>query len=98
MHAWHLYVLEVNPDALRDGRDAVIEALRSKGVGTSVHFIPLNHHPVYQRRYGYKPGDFPTAESIFGRAISLPIYPAMTEADVDHVIDAVLTTLDEARR
>jgi dTDP-4-amino-4,6-dideoxygalactose transaminase len=97
-HAWHLYVLEVNPDALGVGRDAIIETLREKGVGTSVHFIPLNLHPVYRRRYGYKPGDFPTAEAIFGRAISLPIYPAMTDAEVDHVIDAVRTTLREAGR
>ena len=98
MHAWHLYVLEVNPDALRVGRDEVLERLREKGVGTSVHFIPLNLHPVYQRAYGYGPGQFPTAEAVFGRACSLPIFPAMTDAEVDHVIEAVRNTLHESRR
>jgi perosamine synthetase len=97
-HAWHLYVLEVNPAALRIGRDQVIDSLREKGVGTSVHFIPLHLHPVYQRTYGYKAGQFPNAEAAFERAISLPIYPAMTDADVEHVIDSVRATLQEGRR
>lgn len=97
-HAWHLYVLEVNPAALRIGRDQVIDSLREKGVGTSVHFIPLHLHPVYQRTYGYAPGQFPNAEAAFERAISLPIYPAMTDADVEHVIDAVRATLREGQR
>jgi dTDP-4-amino-4,6-dideoxygalactose transaminase len=98
MHAWHLYVLELNLEALAVGRNDVIEELRQKGVSTSVHFIPLNLHPVYQRTYGYQPGQFPTAEAVFERACSLPIYPGMTDDDVDHVIDAVRTTLRESRR
>ena len=97
-HAWHLYILEVNLAALRVGRNEVIERLRQKGVGTSVHFIPLHLHPVYQRMYGYRPGEFPAAEAVFGGACSLPIYPAMTDGDVDHVIEAVRTTLHESRR
>ena len=98
MHAWHLYILELNLEALAVGRNDVIEGLRQKGVGTSVHFIPLNLHPVYQRTYGYQPGQFPTAEGVFERACSLPIYPGMTDDDVDHVIEAVRTTLRESRR
>jgi dTDP-4-amino-4,6-dideoxygalactose transaminase len=98
MHAWHLYILEVNPAALRAGRDEIIEDLRRKGVGTSVHFIPLHLHPVYQRALGYQAGQFPTAEAAFNRACSLPIYPAMTDGDVDHVIAAVRTTLRDAKR
>ena len=98
VHAWHLYILEMNPVALTLDRDAIIERLRQRGVGTSVHFIPLHLHPVYQRVLGYKPGQFPTAEAVFSRACSLPIYPAMTDAEIDHVIDAVRTTLQEARR
>ena len=98
VHAWHLYVLGLHLPALRVGRNEIIESLREKGVGTSVHFIPLNLHPVYQRMYGYKPGQFPDAEAVFARAVSLPIYPAMTDTDVDHVVDAVQTTLKEFRR
>lgn len=98
VHAWHLYVLEFNLPALHRGRDEILERLRTKGVGTSVHFIPLHLHPAYQRAYGYGPGDFPAAEAAFERACSLPIYPAMTDADVSHVIEAVQTTLREAKR
>ena len=97
-HAWHLYILQLNVNALRIGRDDVIERLRESGVGTSVHFIPLNLHPVYQRTFGYAPGEFPNAEAAFARAISLPIYPAMTDGDVNHVIDALRSTLRESRR
>ena len=97
-HAWHLYVLELNLDALAIGRDEVIERLRQKGVGTSVHFIPLNLHPVYQRRYGYRPDQFPTAVAVFARACSLPIYPGMTDGEVGHVVEAVRATLRESRR
>jgi perosamine synthetase len=63
-----------------------------------VHFIPLHLHPVYQRKLGYEPGRFPAAEMAFSRACSLPIYPAMSDADVAHVVDAVRTTLRDARR
>jgi dTDP-4-amino-4,6-dideoxygalactose transaminase len=98
LHAWHLYVLELSLEALAVGRDEIIERLRRKGVGTSVHFIPLHLHPAYQRAYGYKPGQFPKAEAVFGGACSLPIYPAMTDAEVGHVVEAVRSTLRESRR
>jgi dTDP-4-amino-4,6-dideoxygalactose transaminase len=97
-HAWHLYILELNLTTLTVGRDQVVDSLRQKGVATSVHFIPLNLHPVYQRRHGYRAGQFPTAEAVFARAFSLPIYPAMTDDEVAHVIDAVRTTLQDLRR
>ena len=70
-------------------RDQVIEELRQRGIGTSVHFIPLHLHPYYQRIWGYRPGDFPVAEAYFDRCISLPIYPRMTNEDVDYVIEAL---------
>jgi perosamine synthetase len=98
VHAWHLYILEFNLPALHVGRDRILESLGTKGVGTSVHFIPLHLHPAYRRAYGYAPGDFPAAETAFERACSLPIYPAMTDADVSHVIEAVRTTLRESKR
>ena len=97
-HAWHLYILELNLAALTVGRDQIVESLRTKGIGTSVHFIPLNLHPVYQRRYGYQPGQFPASEAVFNRAFSLPIYPDMTDGEVAQVIDAVQSTLHDSRR
>jgi perosamine synthetase len=88
-HAWHLYVLRVNHSALSINRDQVIEELKSRGIGTSVHFIPLHLHPLYQRSLSYRTGDFPNAEHEFERAISLPIYPSMTDEDVDSVVEAL---------
>ena len=64
----------------------MIEELRRRGIGTGVHFIPLHLQPYYQRAWRYRVGDFPTAEEYFERCISLPIYPGMTEGDVERVI------------
>ncbi len=77
-HAWHLYVVRLALEELSIDRAEVIRRLGEAGIGTSVHFIPLHLHPHYQVRYGYKPGDFPVAERIFERSISLPIWPGMT--------------------
>lgn len=85
-HAWHLYVILINPDTLRINRDRMIEELRRRGIGTGVHFIPLHLQPYYQRAWGYRLGDFPMAEKYFERCISLPIYPGMTDDDVERVI------------
>ena len=97
-HAHHLYVLLVNPDALRIGRDRVIEELKARGIGTSVHFIPLHLHSLYRDRLGYRAGQFPNAEERFERAISLPIYPGMSDGDVDRVIESLIEIEREYRR
>lgn len=88
-HAWHLYVVRINPCCLRIGRDQVIEELKARGIGTSVHFIPLHLHSLYQKRLGYRLGDFPNAERHFEHAISLPIFSGMANDDVDRVISAL---------
>jgi dTDP-4-amino-4,6-dideoxygalactose transaminase len=85
----HLYVLRLHLNRLRLNRNEFVEELRDRGIGTSVHFIPLNLHPYYQKAYGYGPGDCPVAEAEFERCLSLPIYPGMNESAVEHVIDAV---------
>jgi len=88
-NAWHLYVVLVEPSALRIHRDQVIEELRQRGIGTSVHFIPLHLHPYYQKNWGYRRGEFPVAEDYFDRCISLPIYPSMADEDINYVIEAL---------
>ena len=88
-HAWHLYVVRVRPDLLDINRDAFIEELRARGIGTSVHFIPIHHHPYYREAFGWAPGDFPVADAAFETMISLPLYTRMTCETVDHVCDAV---------
>ena len=87
--AWHLYVVLVEPSRFRVGRDQIIEELRRRGIGTTVHFIPLHLHPYYQRTWGYRAGQFPVAEDYFERCISLPIYPGMTSCDSDSVVEAL---------
>ena len=96
-HAWHLYVLQVNSSALRIDRNRLIEELKARGIGTSVHFIPLHLHTLYQH-LGYRVGDFPNAEERFEGALSLPIYPAMTEQDTERVMDALREIAQEFRR
>jgi dTDP-4-amino-4,6-dideoxygalactose transaminase len=97
-HAWHLFVILVDSGVLRIHRDQVIEELRRRGIGTSVHFIPLHSHPYYQQEWGYRPGQFPNAERHFERCLSLPIYPRMTDEDVDHVIESLRDIAAEFRR
>jgi len=88
-HSWHLYVIKLNLERLSIDRNQFIEALREKNIGCSVHFIPLHIHPYYQKTYGYRPEDYPVAYNVYQRIVSLPIYPKMTDEDVDRVISAV---------
>jgi dTDP-4-amino-4,6-dideoxygalactose transaminase len=97
-HAWHLYVIQLNLESLRLTRNEFVEVLREAGIGTSVHFIPLHVHPYYREKFGYKPGDFPNASSAFERIVSLPIYPKMSEGDVEHVAGSVRKIIAEHRR
>jgi UDP-4-amino-4,6-dideoxy-N-acetyl-beta-L-altrosamine transaminase len=82
---WHLYVVRV-ADAAR--RRAFFERLRELGLGVQVHYIPVYWHPYY-RALGYRPGLCPVAEDFYRRAVSLPIYPRMTDADLDGAIERV---------
>jgi dTDP-4-amino-4,6-dideoxygalactose transaminase len=88
-HAWHLYILRLRPGSLALNRNEFIEQLKKLGVGTSVHFIPLHRHTFYTRTNGYASGAFPNADDAFSRCISLPIYPDLTDAEIERVADAV---------
>ena len=97
-HAWHLYVIQLDPQRLTINRDQFIEALKDRGIGTSVHFIPLHLHPYYRDKFGYTPDDFPKASEIYQRIISLPIYPKMTDANIEQVSEAVSSIAQQYRR
>lgn len=88
-HPYHLYILQLNLNALRIDRNTFIDHLRAANIGVSVHWIPLHMHPYYRDTYGYKPEDYPIAYSVYQRIISLPIYSAMSDEDVEDVIQAV---------
>jgi dTDP-4-amino-4,6-dideoxygalactose transaminase len=88
-HGWHLYVIKLNLEMLDIDRDRFIDELKQRGIGTSVHFIPLHIHPYYRATFGYRPEDFSVAYKMYKRIISLPIYPRMSDGDVEKVVDAV---------
>jgi perosamine synthetase len=82
--SWHLYVIKI------DNRDEVIEHLKTKGVGCSVHFIPVHKHPYYKEKYGYSNKDYPIANKVFEKSLSLPIYPDMNDEEIEYVIKNIL--------
>jgi perosamine synthetase len=97
-HAWHLYIIQLQTERLKIDRAQFIKALTDHNIGTSVHFIPLHLHPFYRDTFGYQPTDFPQATAVFERIVSLPIYPKMTEKNVEHVIRTVRKLAEEHRR
>ncbi len=88
VHAWHLYVLRLSADAPM-GRDRFIEQLYERGIGSSVHYIPLHLQPYWRDRYGLRREHFPNSQAAYEAMVSLPIYSRMTDADVQRVIDTV---------
>jgi dTDP-4-amino-4,6-dideoxygalactose transaminase len=90
--AWHLYAIEIDPDRCAASRASVFAALRAQQIGVNVHYIPIHLQPYY-RRLGFAPGDFPAAEHFYRHAISLPLFPAMTDAQQDRVVDVLSAAL-----
>jgi dTDP-4-amino-4,6-dideoxygalactose transaminase len=97
-HAWHLYLLRLELQRLSVTRDEFIAELQAAGIGTSVHFIPIHHHRYYRDRYGFGSTAFPVTNAEFERVLSLPIYPGMTDGDVDRVVTAVRAVVRRHRR
>jgi perosamine synthetase len=91
--AWHLFVIRLRLDRLRVDRGAVFRALRAENIGCNVHYIPVPWHPYYASR-GYTRGQWPVAESEYERLISLPMWPGMSDRDVDDTVAALNKVLD----
>jgi dTDP-4-amino-4,6-dideoxygalactose transaminase len=89
IHAWHLYVIQLELEKIKMPRNEFIEKRTEKGIGTSVHFIPLHLHPYWRDQYGFQPQDFPVVLDCYRRSVSLPIYSKISDGDVDRVINAV---------
>lgn len=92
-HAWHIYMIRLQDD-VNIARDLFIEKMAAKGIGCSVHFIPLHIHPYWKDTYKLEPQDFPHALKVYQRAISLPIYTKMTNDDQGRVIQAIKEILN----
>jgi len=93
MSAWHLYMLRLRLDKMTKTRRQVFEELRAKGIGVHVHYIPLHLQPYYAKRFGCKRGDFPESEKYYDSAITIPLFPALTDEDVERVIQCVLESV-----
>lgn len=89
IHSWHLFPIKLNLEELLISRNDFVEELKRSGVGCSVHWRPLHLHPYYKEMFGWQPEDFPVATAVWERLISLPIFPAMLDEEVDHVIRTV---------
>lgn len=86
--AWHLYMIELKTH----DRSAIYNALQERGIGVNVHYIPIHYHPYYEK-LGFARGDFPKSERFYHSAITLPLFPSMTEQQQDRVIDALCEVL-----
>jgi perosamine synthetase len=96
--AWHLYALRLRLEGLDCDRDQIIRELANTGIGTSVHYRPLHMHTWYRHRYRYGRDDLPVASDAFDRLMSLPIYPDLTMAEADRVVDVLDSVLRAHRR
>jgi dTDP-4-amino-4,6-dideoxygalactose transaminase len=97
-HAWHLYVIRLDTERLRIDRSQFIEELKARGIGTSVHFIPLHIHPYYRDAYHYQPTDYPISFYEYQKMISLPIYSKMSSEDVWRVVEEIGEVIKLNRR
>jgi len=98
VHAWHLYPIALELERLTCDRARFIEELRAENIGTTVNFIPIHLHPYYRDTLGYAAGSFPAAEDAYPRAVTLPLYPRMSDRDLDDVCAAVRKVVTHFRR
>jgi len=96
--AWHLYVLEFDLARLDCDRRRIFEELRERKLGVQVHYIPVHLQPYYRETFGARAGDYPNAERYYERAISLPLYPRMSDGDVERVMATVIEVVKRHRK
>ena len=97
-HAWHLFIIRLREERLSIDRDVFVEELQARGIGVSVHYVPLHVMSYYRDRYGLKPEDFPVSLAASRTCISLPLYPSLTDDEVESVISAVVEVGTTRRR
>ncbi len=92
-HAYHLYTLEIDEAACGVSRDTLLQKLNDVGVGTGVHYRSLAQQPFYQQTFGWDPDEYPVSTAFGDRTISLPLGPALTDGDVERIIESVSAAL-----
>jgi dTDP-4-amino-4,6-dideoxygalactose transaminase len=86
---FHLYVIKIDFKRLGKSRGKIMEELKGKGVLTQVHYTPVYTQPYYQKEFGYKGGNFPRTEAYYEQCLSIPLYPTMTDVEIQTVINAI---------
>jgi dTDP-4-amino-4,6-dideoxygalactose transaminase len=93
-HAWHLFAPLINPEKAGMTRDEFMTKMKEQNIGTGLHYHAVHLYPYYREQFGFKPGDFPNAETIGDRVVSLPLFPSMTDEEHDRVINAMRTVIE----
>lgn len=93
-HCWHLYTPQINEESAKMNRDEFMNAMKEKNIGTGLHYRAVHLYPYYREAFGFKNGDFPHAEDVCERIVSLPLFPTMTDADHDRVIDVMYSVFN----
>jgi len=88
-NAYHLYVIRLDLSLLKIDRRRAFDHLKASGIGANVHYAPVYHHSFYRERFGYQPGLCPRAEAVYREILTLPLFPTITDADMDHVVSTV---------
>jgi dTDP-4-amino-4,6-dideoxygalactose transaminase len=86
---WHLYAVEIDPSAFGCDRKRFVNAMHAENIGVQVHYVPLHFHRFFQSEYGYEIGDFPVTEAVYDGIVSLPLFPGMSDDDVEDVVSAI---------
>lgn len=95
---WHIYPIQFDLTKLKIDRKEIFEQLGEKGIKCQVHYMPVHLHPFYKKNFGYKKGDFPVAEKYYERAITLPLFPKMTDSEVNFVIKTVKEIINACKK
>jgi len=88
-HSWHIYTPLINEEVAKMDRNEFMQAMKEKNIGTGLHYRAVHLYPYYRQAFGFKLGDFPHAEEVCERIVSLPLFPSMTDADHDRVLDVM---------
>jgi perosamine synthetase len=97
-HAYHLYVIRLQSAGLDIDRNGMFQALRQRGIGVNVHYIPVHLHPFYRKQFGTRPGLCPVAEEAYEQILSIPMFAAMSDDQTREVIDSLNKTIAEHTR
>jgi UDP-4-amino-4,6-dideoxy-N-acetyl-beta-L-altrosamine transaminase len=96
-HAYHLYPLQINFNEINISRKNYFLKLKEKNINCQVHYVPVHLQPFYRKNFGFNAGDFPVAEKFYERELSIPMYPALTDKDLNYISQTIAEILDKTK-